>query len=91
MAHSSAPSARRKLSADPDAAGRRVRQNRIMTNASRPEKAIDATASPAVTALVASATARQPQRLVMTDSDTLDGAQASGRWLSTDTPVEVKR
>jgi len=62
-----------------------------MTNASRPEKATDATASPAVTALVASATARQPQRLVMTESDTLGGAQASGAWLSTDTLAEVRR
>jgi len=42
-------------------------------------------------ALVAAATARQGQRLIITDADDADDAQASGRWLAAAEPVEVRR
>jgi len=40
---------------------------------------------------VTTATARQSQRLVVGEGETLDAVQGSGRWLATDAPVEVRR
>jgi hypothetical protein len=38
-----------------------------------------------------SGTRSQPQRLVIGEGDTIDDAQASGRWLSTDSPADIRR
>ena len=42
-------------------------------------------------AFVAAGTARQPQRFVIADAETLDGVQATGAWLASDTVREVRR
>jgi hypothetical protein len=42
-------------------------------------------------AFVAAGTYQQPQRFVVAEADTVDEAQASGAWLATDTPAEVRR
>jgi hypothetical protein len=42
-------------------------------------------------AFVASGTAAQPQRFVIAEADSLDAAQADGRWISSANPVEIKR
>jgi len=42
-------------------------------------------------AFVASGTATQPQRFVVAGADSLDAAQASGRWISSADPVEVRQ
>jgi hypothetical protein len=43
------------------------------------------------TAFVAAGTATQPQRLVVGEGASVDALQASGEWLATDHPVEVRR
>jgi hypothetical protein len=44
-----------------------------------------------LSAFVAPGTASQPQRFVIGAGDDVDAAQASGAWLATDTPAEVRR
>lgn len=39
---------------------------------------------------VTTATARQAQRLVVGEGETLNDVQGSGRWLATADPVEVR-
>lgn len=41
-------------------------------------------------AFVAGGTAHQPQRFVIGRGETVDDVQASGEWLATDTPAEVR-
>lgn len=40
---------------------------------------------------IAAGSAAQPQRFVVGEGDTVDDAQASGAWLATDSPAEVRR
>lgn len=40
-----------------------------------------------LTPIVASGTASQPKRLVLTDQEDIDGAQATGRWISAGSTV----
>jgi len=42
-------------------------------------------------AFAISGTATQSQRFVVADADSLDAAQASGRWISSADPVEVRQ
>jgi hypothetical protein len=42
-------------------------------------------------AFAVSGTATQPQRFLVADADSLDDAQASGRWISSADPVEVRQ
>lgn len=44
-----------------------------------------------VQAFITAATASQPQRFVVGAGDDRDDAQASGAWVATDQPVEVRR
>jgi hypothetical protein len=46
---------------------------------------------PEARGFVRPATRRQPQRFLVAEADTVDEAQASGAWLATDTPAEVRR
>jgi len=43
-----------------------------------------------LTAFVAAGSATQPQRLVIGAGATVDDLQASGAWLASDSPVEVR-
>jgi len=42
-------------------------------------------------AFVVAGTAVQPQRFVVGVGESVDQVQASGKWLASDTPVEVTR
>jgi hypothetical protein len=44
-----------------------------------------------VSAFIVAGTATQPQRFVIGAGKTVDRAQVSGKWLASDTPVEVTR
>jgi len=62
-----------------------------MTAAENYRRTTMSESKPKTQSFIASATAAQPQRFVISEADSLNDAQADGRWISSANPVDIKR